>query len=327
MGHPAPTSWVVAPPSPGEPAPPHDRIDRHVAHHLDIPRNQVQRWLREGRVTKNGKAVSGSEPVLAGDRISCDPPAPADDRIEAEHGDLSLLYEDADLLVLDKPAGLAVHPGAGRATGTLAHFLLGHDAGIAGVGGPGRPGIVHRLDLGTSGALVVAKTPEAYRALSEAFATRAVEKRYLAIVHGAPKPPEGTIEAPIGRHPTQRQEMAVVSRGRPARTDYRTVAASAGLALLALHLHTGRTHQIRVHAKHLGHPLVGDPVYGEARWKNLEKRRQAVVRDFGRPALHAWRLAFAHPTTGAPLAFEAPVPVDLRTLWSEATGSPWPLPS
>ena len=327
MGHPAPSAWVVAPPDADDAAAGGslDRVDRYVAHHLGVPRNQVQRWLREGRVLKNGKPVSGSDPVAVGDRIACDPPPPGDDRVEAERGELRILFEDSELLVLDKPAGLAVHPGAGRATGTLAHYVLGHDATIAGVGGPGRPGIVHRLDLGTSGALVIAKTPEAYRALSEAFAGREVDKRYLAIVHGAPKLAAGTIEAPIGRHPIHRQEMAVVPRGRPARTDYRTLAAASGLSLLAFHLHTGRTHQIRVHAKHLGHPLVGDPVYGEARWKLLEKSRQAAVRDFPRPALHAWRLGFAHPTSGEPLQFEAPVPEDLRALWRETTGTAWPL--
>jgi hypothetical protein len=159
------------------------------------------------------------------------------------------------------------------------------------------------------------------------YAGRAVDKRYLAIVHGAPKLAIGTIDAPIGHHPVNRQEMAVVPRGRAAHTDYKTLAAATGLALLAFHLHTGRTHQIRVHAKHLGHPLVGDPVYGEARWKTLEKSRQGVVRDFPRPALHAWRLAFAHPKTGAPMSFEAPVPEDLRALWQAATGGAWPLPS
>ena len=326
MGHPVPSAWVVAPPDAGDASAGEslDRIDRYIAQHLGVPRNQVQRWLREGRVQKNGKPVSGSDAVAPGDRIACDPPPPGDDRVEAESGDLAVLFEDSELLVLDKPAGLAVHPGAGRATGTLAHFVLGHDATIAGVGGPGRPGIVHRLDLGTSGALVIAKTPEAYRALSEAFAGREVDKRYLAIVHGVPKIAAGTIDAPIGRHPINRQEMAVVPRGRPARTDYRTLAAAAGLSLLAFHLHTGRTHQIRVHAKHLGHPLVGDPVYGEARWKTLEKSRQAAVRDFPRPALHAWRLGFAHPQSGAPLQFEAPVPEDLRALWLAATGTDWP---
>jgi 23S rRNA pseudouridine1911/1915/1917 synthase len=332
MGHPVPSTWVVVPPASGEEAAGAldrmSRIDRYIAHHLDVPRNQVQRWLRDDRVLKNGKPASGSDSVSVGDEIACDPPVPGDDRVVAESGDLAILFEDSELLVIDKPAGLAVHPGAGRATGTLAHFLLGHDASIAGVGGPGRPGIVHRLDLGTSGALVVAKTPEAYRALSEAFADRSIDKRYLALVHGAPKIAAGTIDAPIGRHPVNRQEMAVVPRGRPARTDYKTLATAGGLALLTFHLHTGRTHQIRVHAKHLGHPLVGDPVYGEARWKTLEKTRQGVVRDFPRPALHAWRIGFAHPKTGAPLSFEAPVPEDLRALWQAATGTPWPnLPS
>jgi 23S rRNA pseudouridine1911/1915/1917 synthase len=230
------------------------------------------------------------------------------------------LHEDAALVVIDKPPGLAVHPGAGRATGTLAHHLLDRYPEMAGVGGPGRPGIVHRLDQGTSGALVVARTPAAYARLSRAFAAREVEKRYLGIAYGAPEPPAGTIAAPIGRHPQRRQEMAVRPGGRPARTGYRTLAAGAGIALLEMDLATGRTHQIRVHLKSIGHPLVGDPLYGEARWKGLPRPVQAALRDFPRPALHAWRLAFTHPATGEPLAFEAPVPEDLRELWEKVTG-------
>ena len=176
---------------------------------------------------------------------------------------------------------------------------------------------------------IIARHAEAYLALSRAFAGREVEKRYLAIVHGAPKPPSGTIDAAIGRHPERRQEMAVRTdrggrAGRPAITLYRTLATVGGLSLLELDLRTGRTHQIRVHAKFLGHPLVGDPTYGEARWKALPKSRQAVVRDFPRPALHAWRLEFDHPKTSERMRFEAPVPSDLVELWERGTGQPFP---
>ena len=316
---PPPRAWTVA-----ADAESLERLDRYIARSLDVPRNQVQRWIRDGHVLRNGRAASSSDAVAPGDAIRCAPPAPSDDRIEPESGELRLLWEDAELLVLDKPPGLIVHPGAGHATGTLAHRLLGRYPEIAGVGGPGRPGIVHRLDAGTSGALVIARTAETYRALSRAFASREVEKRYLAIAYGAPKVAAGRIEAPIGRHPTRRQEMAVVPHGRPAITLYRTLAAAGGLSLLELDLQTGRTHQIRVHLKHLGHPLAGDPVYGEARWKALPKARQPALRDFSRPALHAWRIAFAHPRTGERLAFEAPVPADLRDLWSIATGAAFP---
>ncbi len=315
---PPPRSWTVDAAAAGE------RLDRHVAGRLGEPRNQVQRWIREGWVEVNGAAARASTAVAAGDAIACRPPAPREERIAPEAEPLAVLYEDADLAVLDKPAGLTVHPGAGRATGTLAHRLLARYPEIAGVGGPGRPGIVHRLDRDTSGVLVVARTAAAYARLARAFAEREVDKRYLAIVYGAPDPSTGTVEAPIGRHPTRRTEMAVRAGGRPARTLYRTVAAGEGTALLALGLETGRTHQIRVHLKSLGHPLVGDPVYGEARWKGLPRRLQAALAGFPRPALHAWRLAFRHPASGERVAFEAPVPGDLAALWEEATGAPFP---
>ncbi len=313
-----PHRWTVEAEGAGE------RLDRHVAERLGAPRNQVQRWIREESVLVNGAPARPSVPIAAGDAIACRPPAPRDERIAPEAEPLAVLYEDADLAVLDKPAGLAVHPGAGRATGTLAHRLLARYPEMAGVGGPGRPGIVHRLDRDTSGAMVVARTAAAYAALSRAFAEREVEKRYLAIVYGEPRPAAGRIEAPIGRHPARRQEMAVRAGGRPARTLYRTAAAAAGIALLALDLETGRTHQIRVHLKSIGHPLVGDPVYGEARFRGLPKQVQGPLAAFPRPALHAWRLAFHHPRTAEPMAFEALVPADLQSLWNEVAGTPFP---
>ncbi|MDP9122825.1 MAG: RluA family pseudouridine synthase, partial [Acidobacteriota bacterium] len=231
---------------------------------------------------------------------------------------------DADIVVLDKPAGLTVHPGAGRPAGTLAHLLLGRYPEMAGVGGPGRPGIVHRLDRGTSGILVAARTAAAYHPLTRAFAARQVGKRYLAVVYGELAPRAGSIEAPIGRHPERRKEMTVRRDGRPARTGYRTLAAARGISLVELDLATGRTHQIRVHLKSAGHPLVGDPVYGEARFHGLPRPVQAPLRDFPRPALHAWRLALSHPIDDRPLRFEAPVPGDLRALWEAVTETPWP---
>jgi 23S rRNA pseudouridine1911/1915/1917 synthase len=318
-------SWVVEPPA-GE------RLDRAVAARLDLPRNQVQRWIRDGLVQVNGRESKPSAVLAAGDSVTCRPPERRDDRVQAEEGNLTVLHEDADIVVLDKPAGLTVHPGAGRATGTLAHHLLARYPEMAGVGGPGRPGIVHRLDQGTSGVLVVARTPAAHVRLARSFADRRVEKRYLAIVYGAPEPAAGMVDAPVGRHPQRRTEMAVRPGGRPARTLYRTLASAAnvgnaaGISLLELDLHTGRTHQIRVHMKHLGHPLVGDPVYGEARWKALPRPLQAPLRDFPRPALHAWRLAFRHPTDDRPLLFEAAVPEDLKMLWERVTGGAFPPP-
>jgi 23S rRNA pseudouridine1911/1915/1917 synthase len=311
-------AWSVEPEAAGE------RLDRHVAARLDVPRNQVQRWIAEGLVRVNGREAKPSTPLAAGDQIECTPPEPKEERVLPERGDLAVLHEDAEIVVLDKPAGLTVHPGAGRSTGTLAHHLLDRYPEMAGVGGAGRPGIVHRLDQGTSGVLVVARTPAAYARLSRAFASREVSKLYLGIAYGAPSPPSGTVEAPVGRHPQRRQEMAVVSRGRPAVTHYRTVAAAAGISLLEMDLATGRTHQIRVHLKHLGHPLVGDPVYGEARWKGLPRPVQAPLSGFPRPALHAWRIAFRHPATEETLRFEAPVPEDLRDLWERVTARAFP---
>lgn len=297
-----------------------ERLDRHVAARLDLPRNQIQKWIRDGALRLNGKAAKASTPVEAGDRVDCAPPERRDERVRPEPGELAVLHEDSEVIVLDKPAGLTVHPGAGRATGTLVHHLLARYPEMAGVGGEGRPGIVHRLDQGTSGVLVVARTPSAYNRLARAFASREIEKRYLAIVYGEPSPGAGMVDAPIGRHPVRRKEMAVRADGRPARTGYRTLAAAAGIALVELELLTGRTHQIRVHLKHLGHPLVGDPVYGEARWKGLPRPVQAPLRDFPRPALHAWKLGFRHPASGQPMFFEAAVPADLRELWEQVAG-------
>jgi len=314
----AAVSWIVGPEAAGE------RLDRHVAARLEVPRNQVQRWIAEGLVRIDGRPAKPSAALAAGERVECSPPELKEERVLPEAGDLRVLYEDDDLVALDKPAGLTVHPGAGRPTGTLAHHLLDRYPEMAGVGGPGRPGIVHRLDQGTSGVLVVARNPTAYLRLARAFASREVGKRYLGIAYGAPSPARGTIEAPIGRHPQRRKEMTVRPGGRPSKTLYETVAAAAGISLLEMDLATGRTHQIRVHLKHLGHPLVGDPVYGEARWKGLPRPVQPFLRDFPRPALHAWRIAFRHPATGAPLSFEAPVPEDLRKLWERVTGRAWP---
>ncbi|HLX08821.1 MAG TPA: RluA family pseudouridine synthase [Thermoanaerobaculia bacterium] len=301
-----------------------ERLDRHVAAACQLPRNQVQQWIRAGRVWLNGRPAKAADAVTPGDLVECDPPPPAVETLVPEPGDLTVLHEDDDLVVLDKPAGLTVHPGAGRPTGTLAHLLLSRYPEMAGVGGLGRPGIVHRLDRGTSGVMVAARTAAAYQRLSRAFAGRAVVKRYLAIVHDRPARAAGVIEAPIGRHRERRQEMTVRPDGRPARTGYQVLAARSAVALLQLDLGTGRTHQIRVHLKSIGHPLVGDPVYGEARWRALPRPAQPPLRDFPRPALHAWRLALPAGEPGEWRRFEAPVPVDLIDLWQDAAGEPFP---
>jgi 23S rRNA pseudouridine1911/1915/1917 synthase len=295
-------SWTVGAPGPSAGSgatSAGDRLDRYIAAALELPRNQVQQWIRAGRVRLNGRPAKASEAVAAGDLVECEPPPPATTALVPEAGDLAVLHEDAGMAVLDKPAGLTVHPGAGRATGTLVHLLLARYPEMAGVGGRGRPGIVHRLDKGTSGVMVVARTAGSYQRLSRAFAGRAVMKRYLAVVYGRPAASAGVVDAPIGRHRERRKEMTVRPDGRPARTGYRLLAAAAGIALLELDLATGRTHQVRVHLKSIGHPLVGDPVYGEARWHGLPRAAQAPLRDFPRPALHAWRLALPRGPEGA----------------------------
>lgn len=301
-----------------------NRLDRYLAEHLDEPRNQIQSWIADGRVEVDGRAARASHTLRGGERVECrPPPPPLDDRLEPEPGELSVLYEDPHLAVIDKPPGLVVHPGAGIDRGTLVHRLLHRYPEIAGVGGPGRPGIVHRLDRDTSGVMVIARSVAAYRSLSAAFAERRVDKRYLAVVWGRP-PRRGEVDAPIGRHPQRRREMTVRRGGRPARTVLRTLATAPPVALVELDLLTGRTHQIRVHLKSVGHPLVGDPVYGERRWKAVLGAARRPLRRFPRPALHAWRLVFPHPDGGEPSAHEAPVPADLVELWRDAGGGDWP---
>jgi 23S rRNA pseudouridine1911/1915/1917 synthase len=301
------------------------RLDTYVADVYRTSRSQVAKWIRAGRVLVGGRDPKPALRLEGGEWISCDPlPVEQPDSLEPEEGRLAIVYEDEQLVVLDKPADLVVHPGAGRPTGTLAHRLLGRYPEIAEVGGPGRPGIVHRLDRGTSGVMVVARTTSAYHSLSTAFAERRVTKTYLALVWGRPDPPSGRIDMPIARHPVRRKEMTVSRRGRPALTSYSTLASTAVAAALELDLATGRTHQIRVHLKQIGHPIIGDPVYGEARWKALPKRQQAPLRDFPRPALHAWRLELPHPDDGRILRFEAPPAADLSALWQRLAGEPLP---
>ena len=315
----APVRWQVEEAAEGE------RLDRHAAVRLGVSRNRVQRWIRDGAVLVDGATAKSSRPVAAGELIDCRPQPLADEAdLRPEPGELRLLHEDPDLVVIDKPAGLAVHRGAGRPDGTLANRLLDRYPETAAVGGPGRPGIVHRLDLDTTGVMVVARTPAAYRHLSEAFAERRVGKGYLAVVYGMPRPETGRIDRPLGRHPRDRKRMTVRADGRTAVTDYQTLDRESGLAVVGLTLKTGRTHQIRVHLKALGHPLVGDPVYGEARWRDQPPAQQAILKRFPRPALHAWRLELEHPSTGERMLFAAPPPEDLQQLWRRLSGRDLP---
>jgi 23S rRNA pseudouridine1911/1915/1917 synthase len=299
------------------------RLDRFCAlRHPEVSRSRLAVLIREGHITLDGRAARPSEAVRAGSRIEIAFPPAVNSSLVPEAIALAVVYEDADLLVIDKPAGLVVHPGAGVRQGTLAAALLHHDAGLLGVGGAGRSGLVHRLDRGTSGLMVVARHDAAHRALTAQFHARTVEKIYDAIVWGRPREREGEIDLGVGRDPKHRVRMrAGVAGGRAARSLYRVVEEVPGFAWLEVRILTGRTHQVRVHLAALGHPIVGDATYGGERSASVgDARRRNTVRAIGRPALHARRLAFDHPRTSARRTFESPWPDDLCALWSALGG-------
>lgn len=277
------------------------RIDRYLATELpQFSRTRLQHLIRTGFVRLNGHPAEISDIVRGGDSIELvEPPAEKIEN-EAEAIPLDILFEDTDLLVINKAAGLVVHPGAGHREHTLVNALLHHCPTLSGIGGKERPGIVHRLDKETSGCLVIAKNDEAHRALSRQFAARTVEKVYLALVSGKLRKRAGTIEERIARHPVHRQRMAAISsRGRAAKTEYRVVASGTDASLIECQLHSGRTHQIRVHLRHLGHAVLGDKLYAPK-----------LAKNFPRQMLHAWKLGFEHPRTGEWNNFEAPLPDD-----------------
>lgn len=268
-----------------------------------VPRSQARRWIETGCVRLQGAPARPAQKVREGDALEVVPPEPLPIELIPEAIPLSILHEDADLIVLDKSAGLVVHPGPGHRSGTLVNALLHHCRDLAGIGGVLRPGIVHRLDRGTSGVLVVAKSEAAHHSLAEQFHDHSVERVYLALVRGVPRSDTGRIERAIGRHPRDRKRMSVRVRvGREARSVW-TVSRRferSQVALLEVRPETGRTHQIRVHLASAGLPIVADPVYG--------KGRRAL--GFERPALHAQRLGFDHPRSGERMVFEAPPPAD-----------------
>ncbi len=311
----------VSPPSPWiVPEGVDQRLDVFLAEALDLPRNQIGRLISEERFRISGKPVKASLRLKGGELISFDPPPPRTTFLLPEEGPLDYIVQEPDFVVLNKPAGLAMHPGAGRPTKTLVHRILHHHPEVEGVGGEGRPGVVHRLDIDTTGLVLVALTQEAYLYFSKDFADRKVKKTYLAVTHGRIQDQTGTLEAPIGRHPNRRKEMTVLFRGgRRAVTHYKVLESSGSTSLVEIELETGRTHQIRVHFKHRGYPLVGDPTYGEARWKNAEPRQRKALKAFPRPALHAWKLAFTDPR-GVQWNLEAPLPSDVVQLWSALGG-------
>jgi 23S rRNA pseudouridine1911/1915/1917 synthase len=279
------------------------RLDLFMAKSLpEFSRSRIQQLIRAGLVRLNDATPVSHQLVRAGDEVELTQPPPEKIEITPEAIPLKILYEDDDLIVINKPAGLTVHPGAGHRENTVVNALLHHCPTLSGIGGKERPGIVHRLDKETSGCLVAAKNDVAHRELSKQFTARTVEKIYLALVAGKLRKETGVIENKIGRHPVHRQRMSVSSpRGRAAKTEYRVLHSSEQASLVECKLHSGRTHQIRVHLHHLGNPVLGDKIYAPR-----------LAKDFPRQMLHAWKLGFRHPRTGEWKNFEAPLPDDFR---------------
>lgn len=290
-----------------------ERLDIFVARRLpELSRSHAQRLIQDGLVSVDARQMKASERLSAGAKVTVQipPPEPAPG-LEAEAIPVTVLFQDFDLMVVDKPAGLTVHPAPGHPTGTLVNALLAIVPDLKGISGTLRPGIVHRLDKDTSGLILVAKNDRAMRVLQRQLKDRDVHKTYLALVQGVPKPAQGVIEAPIGRHPKNRKKMAVVANGRESETRYRVreVLAGGRYALLEVEPVTGRTHQIRVHMAAIGHPVVADTVYG--------KRSDVLGRQF----LHAWKIAFAMPLGGREVEFESPLPRDLREALERLRGA------
>ncbi len=285
-----------------------DRLDQFLVRSSGLSRAAVQRLIHQERVRIGNRPGKASYRVRTRERVIVSLPPPEPSVIEPEPIQLDLLYEDDDLLVINKPPGLLVHPGAGRSHGTVVNALLYHYPGISGVGGVERPGIVHRLDKDTSGCLVVAKSEFAHQILTRQFETRQVKKTYLALVHGSVRAGRGKITLPIGRHERERKRMGVrTKKGREAETAYQVLRSAPECSLVQVVPTTGRTHQIRVHLAAIGHPVVGDKVYGGRRQR---KSQWKVARQL----LHAWKLAFTHPRTGALVEGAAPLPRDLREI-------------
>lgn len=279
-----------------------ERLDVFLADQRSgLSRSRIRRLIDDGQVTVDCRPGKASTRLAAGQKVILELPQPSPAELRPWNIPLSVVFEDEDLIVIDKPAGMTVHPAPGNEDHTLANAVLSHAPAIEGIGGERRPGIVHRLDKDTSGLIVVAKNERAHAHLSDQFKNREVGKVYLALVVGHPSPPEADIDAPIGRHPHDRQRMAIVSTGRPAITRYRVVASYSRSTLVEARPRTGRTHQIRVHLASVGYPVVGDAIYG--------RPAEGLSRQF----LHAFRLAFAHPASGENVRFTAELPADLRS--------------
>jgi 23S rRNA pseudouridine1911/1915/1917 synthase len=278
------------------------RLDHFLMEKVpELSRSRLQSLIKGGHLTVNGAQAKQNDKLRGDERIVLTEPEVTPSTTEAEDIALDVLYEDSDLIVINKPAGLVVHPAVGHLSGTLVNALLHHCDELSGIGGVERPGIVHRLDKETSGCIVTAKNDLAHQSLAEQFAERDVSKIYLALASGRFKKKDGVVENHLGRHPAHRQKMAVVDplKGRNAKTTWRVLGELACGTIVECTLHTGRTHQVRVHLKHLGHPILGDEVYGKR-------------GTFERQMLHAWKLGFAHPRDGRRLDFTAPIPADFR---------------
>jgi 23S rRNA pseudouridine1911/1915/1917 synthase len=301
------------------------RLDRFLQERIpDHSRSALQRLIKKGLVLVAGASGKGGRSLKPGETVEITLPAPEPLELEPEDIPVEIVYEDEHLAVINKPAGLVVHPAVGNRTGTLVHALLFHLGDLSGIGGKLRPGIVHRLDKDTSGLMLVAKSDPAHTALVAAIAAREVKREYLALVWGELSEAEGLVDAPLGRDPQERKRIAVLpEKGKPARTHYSRIDSFRGFDYIRLELDTGRTHQIRVHMAHIGHPVFGDPLYGgrRARLRSRKREEQLLDRELlaimPRQALHAWRLGFTHPITGAEQRFEAPPPEEMRTLLRE----------
>ncbi len=306
-----------------------DRLDAYLADRLRLSRRRIADLVADGLVRLNGRSTRKSQRLRPGDEVEVEVPAPRASALTPEDIPVEIVYEDDHLAVVDKPAGLVVHPAAGHRAGTLVNALLYRLGALSGIGSPDRPGIVHRLDKDTSGLMVVARTDDAHGALTRAISARRVRRGYLAAAWGHVREDEFSVDRPIARDPKHRQRMAVVESGRPSLTHFRRLERWRAADLLAVRLHTGRTHQIRVHLRSLGHPVVGDPIYGHRWEKGLigagGRWADEFDRRVGRLFLHAARLAFEHPVTGEELNFTSPLPHPLGDAveWARrAGGSP-----
>ncbi len=299
------------------------RLDRYLSRHLnDITRSRVKKLIEEGHILVDGASVKAGTLLKAGALLTVTIPPAEPSPLAPEAIPIRILHEDQDLIVIDKPPHMVVHPSYGHATGTLVQALLHHCSGLSGIGGVTRPGIVHRLDKGTSGVLIAAKNDAAHQHLAAQFKDHSIGRVYLAAVRGTLRSQDGRIEKPLARHTRDRKRIGVRPEGRRAVTDYRVLGRRGGMTLLELRPGTGRTHQLRVHLASEGHPILGDATYGGGT-RPLEpgdRKAAGYLRSLKRPALHALKLEFDHPATGRRMSFEAPPPEDLQGLFEWIMG-------